>query len=72
MDRASASLVLSMLIGTVGFALLVYGKKQSRLPHALAGIAMVAYPYFIDSPWVMGGIASALALALALAIRAGR
>lgn len=71
MDRDAAALLLSLLIGTFGFALLTYGRKQQRLPHVVGGLALIAYPYFIDSPWVMFGIASAIMGVVATAVRLG-
>ncbi len=30
-------------------ALLVYGKKQQRLPHLVAGLLLVIYPSFVST-----------------------
>jgi hypothetical protein len=39
-------LFLSLLPSGVGFVLFVYGKKQQRWAHAIAGLALMVYPYF--------------------------
>jgi hypothetical protein len=39
-------LVLSMIPSGVGFVLFVYGKKQARLPQLVAGLMLMAYPFF--------------------------
>jgi predicted phage tail protein len=65
------ALLLSMLIGSIGFVALVYGKKQSRLPQMVAGVTLMAFPYFVSNVWVMLGIAVAVVGAMLAAIRAG-
>jgi hypothetical protein len=57
------SLLLAFSISSVGLGLLLYGRKQGRLPHVVAGIALAAYPYFVTNPWISAAIAAA-ALAL--------
>ena len=41
---------LSLIPGGIGFVLFVYGKKQQRWPHLVAGLAMMIYPYFTSTP----------------------
>jgi 4-hydroxybenzoate polyprenyltransferase len=64
-------LFLSLIPGGVGFVLFVYGKKQDRWPHLVAGLAFMAYPYFATSiaSLTIGG--GAIGVALWLAVRAG-
>jgi hypothetical protein len=62
---------LSMLIGGVGFVAFVYGKRMRRLPQMLAGLTLMAYPYFVSNLWVMLGIAVVVLGSMYLAIRAG-
>ena len=40
-------LFLSLVTGTIGLALFVYGKKQTRWPQMAAGLAFMVYPYFV-------------------------
>jgi len=48
-DFSPGSLFLSFVIGFVGLGLFMYGKKQQRLPHMIAGILYMAYPYFTET-----------------------
>ena len=65
------SLLASLLIGSVGFVLFAYGKKQSRLPQMLAGVTLMVFPYFVTSPPLMLGIALGLLALLTLAVKLG-
>jgi hypothetical protein len=48
------SLLASVFVGSVGFGFFMYGKKQRRAPHALAGIVLMGYPYFVSSvAWML-------------------
>ena len=64
-------LFLSLIPSGIGFVLFVYGKKQERLPHMLAGIVFSIYPYFAPTITSMIGIGVALGVGLWLAVRAG-
>jgi hypothetical protein len=64
-------LFLSMIPSGIGFVLFVYGKKQERWPHLVAGIVFSVYPYFTSSIAAMLGVGTALGAALWLAVRAG-
>jgi len=64
-------LVASLLISTVGFALFVYGKKQSRWPHMAGGALLMAFPYFVPTVWVMVSIAVAICALVGFAVRFG-
>jgi hypothetical protein len=65
------SLFASLFISTVGFALLGYGKKQSRFPQMAVGLVMLIYPYFVSSALWMVGIAALLLAALGAALKLG-
>jgi hypothetical protein len=54
-----AWLFLSLIPGGIGFILFVYGKKQERWPHLVAGLLLMVYPYFATSltALVVGGAA---------------
>ncbi len=54
------ALLASLVIGSVGLGLFMYGKRQRRVPHLLAGIALMVYPYFVGSVPVMAVIAGGL------------
>ena len=64
-------LFLSLIPGGVGFVLFVYGKKQERWPHFVAGLAFMVYPYFTTSIASLTIVGGAIGVALWLAVRAG-
>ena len=70
-DFSVAGFVASLVVSSVGFVLLSYGRKMSRLPHALAGIFMLVYPYFISEVWIMLLVAAVPLGFLFLAVRLG-
>jgi hypothetical protein len=64
-------LFLSLIPGGIGFVLFVYGKKQQRWPHLVAGLALLIYPYFTDSLISLVAFVVAIVVGLFVAIRAG-
>lgn len=71
MDLDGTSLLVSFLIGGVGFVSFAYGKKQGRLPQLVVGILLMVFPYFVPNPLLAGGIAAVLLALLWLAVRGG-
>ena len=71
MDLDGNSLLASLLIGLVGTAFFMYGKRQGRFPHMLVGAALVVYPYFVSSVALMAGIAVGLVAVLWGVVRMG-
>ncbi len=71
MELDPAWLLLSMIPSGVGFVLIVYGKKQARWPHAVAGLLLTVYPYFTSSITSLLGIGAAIGFGLYYAVRAG-
>ncbi len=65
------AILLSMLIGGIGFVAFAYGKKQSRFPQMLAGLLLMGFPYFVSNLWLMVGIAVGILVLMYGAIRAG-
>jgi hypothetical protein len=66
-----AWLLLSLIPGAVGFVLLVYGRKQQRWPHLVAGLLFMVYPYFATTVLSLVAVGLVLGLALWYASRAG-
>ena len=62
---------LSLIPGGIGFVLFMYGKKQQRLPHLVAGIALIGYPYFTPTAMSMAVVGAAIGAALWLVVRIG-
>jgi 4-hydroxybenzoate polyprenyltransferase len=67
----STLIFLSLITGGIGTVLMVYGKKQGRWPHLVAGIAFIVYPYFADTLALAVGIGVLIAVGLWLLVRQG-
>ena len=44
-----SSLIVGLVVGSVGFGLFWYGRKQRRAPQMIVGLIMLLYPYFVSS-----------------------
>ncbi len=58
-----ASLFTGILLGSISFALCVYGKKQERWLALCVGLALGVVPFFADAvwlQWVLAGVGFAL------------
>jgi hypothetical protein len=71
MSMDPGSIFLSLLVGSVGFVLFVYGKKQDRYPQLIAGLALMVYPYFVGNPWLMLLVGVVILCGLWVAVREG-
>ncbi len=67
----ASTLVLSLFIGLIGMSLMIYGKKQSRIPHVAIGLLLCAYPYFVSNLILMAGIAAFLLVILGVGVKFG-
>ena len=64
-------LFASLIVSAVGFILLHYGRKMARVPHVVAGVAMMAYPYFVHGVLANALIGVGVLAALWLVVRLG-
>ena len=55
-------LMLSLLFSAIGTGLLMYGKKAGRIPHIVAGVALMTCPYFISNAIALTAICIIIAL----------
>lgn len=53
----STTLMLSILFGSIGMGLFVFGKKQGRPLYLIAGVLLMVLPYIIPSPIAMSAAA---------------
>lgn len=60
MSFDTASILVSFVLGSIGFVGFVYGKRQSRLPHMVAGAILMIFPFFVPSALVMGLIGAGI------------
>ncbi len=61
----------SLIVSSIGFILLHYGRKMARLPQAIVGLAMLIYPYFVPGVLANVLVAAGLLAVLWLAVRLG-
>ena len=71
MDFNATSFLVSLVVSSVGFVAFMYGKRQSRLPQMLVGVALMGFPYFVSNILVMLLIGAALLGALWAMLRLG-
>jgi hypothetical protein len=45
-----------MLYGSLGLGYLSYGKRQKRVVPFVCGLALIVFPYFISTLWLLLGI----------------
>ena len=64
-------LLVSLIPGGIGFVLFVYGKKQQRWPHMLAGVLFTVYPYFTSGIISLVATGMAIGFVLWYAVRLG-
>ncbi len=59
-----ADLFVPLLFGSVGLGAFVYGKKSARWQPMVIGVALMVYPYFIESAVLLYAIGIALCVSL--------
>jgi len=64
-------LFVSLIPGGIGFVLFVYGKKQQRWTHMVAGVLLMVYPYFTPGLAWLVAVGAGIGLALWCAVRQG-
>lgn len=62
MDLDPTYMLLSLMFSVVGLALFMFGKKTQRMPHLVAGLALMTCPYFISNAIAMTSICVILAV----------
>ncbi|MGH8850032.1 MAG: hypothetical protein ACREYD_03470 [Casimicrobiaceae bacterium] len=63
----ATNLFFGIVTGALGIAYIAYGRRQTKFVPVIAGVALCAYTYFIDS-WVWLCIVGALLLAAPFAL----
>ncbi len=61
---APAALFAAIIFGIVGLAAFRHGRKTSRWKPMALGLALMVYPYFFSTPWLLYGIGVTLTAAL--------
>jgi hypothetical protein len=65
------NLAISIFLGLIGAALLLYGRKEIRVPHIVAGVILVVFPYFVGIWWLAVLIAVIVLTGLSVITRLG-
>ena len=55
-----AQLLWGLLFSSIGLGFFIYGKKQQKIVPLVCGLALMAYPYFVDNTLALVGIGCAL------------
>ena len=71
MNLSAGWLIASLIISSIGFILLNYGRKFARIPQILVGLAMLIYPYFVPGVLANVLVAAGLGAVLWIAVRLG-
>jgi hypothetical protein len=71
MNLDPTNLLVSFLIGIVGAACFVFGRRQGRLPFLMAGVTLMVFPYFVSNLALMGAITLIILVSLWGAVRLG-
>ncbi len=69
MDLSPATLVVSIIVSSVGFGLFVYGKKEPAYPQLLVGMALMGCTYLVHGALLLAGVAALLIGGLWVAVR---
>jgi hypothetical protein len=71
LDLSLGNLVVGIFISMIGAAVLMYGRKEVRVPHIAAGVILIVFPYFVGIWWLAILIAAIVLAALSVASRLG-
>ena len=58
----TTSLLLGVLLSSVGLGLLIYGRRQQSITPFICGLGLMLAPYVIDNVWLLLGLGVALTL----------
>lgn len=56
MSMSASSLFLGLLLGSIGVAFVMYGKKQRVAVPLVCGMALIVFPYFVSSTVLLIGL----------------
>jgi hypothetical protein len=71
MDFDANTLLAGLLVSSIGFVLMAYGRKTGRVVHVCAGVVLLIYPYFVPGALLVLAIGVLLLALLWLGVRAG-
>jgi hypothetical protein len=56
----TATLLWGLLFGSIGIGFTIYGKKQRKVMPLVCGLALMAFPYFIENTILLVAVGAAL------------
>jgi hypothetical protein len=65
------SILASLLVSGIGFVIFSYGRSQHRAPQMIAGVVLMAFPYFVTGVLAMFGVAAVVCALLWAGLRLG-
>lgn len=68
---STAAIIVGFVISTIGFSFFLYGKRQTRLPQLVLGMALMVCPLVLPSPVWTVCVSGVLLLGLWIGLRAG-
>lgn len=71
MDLSAGTLLAGMVVSTIGLGLFLYGKREARFPQLTAGMALMAFPMFVQGAAMISGVGSLILVGMWLALRNG-
>jgi len=54
--ESEALLLWGVLFSSIGFGFFIYGKKQRCIMPFISGLALMGYPYFVDTVSLIFGV----------------
>ncbi len=66
MNLSPGWIFASLIVSSIGFILLNYGRKFARVPQVVVGVLMLVYPYFV--PGVLANVLVAVGLLAVLGV----
>jgi len=54
--ESESFLLWNVLFSSIGFGFFVYGRKQRSVMPLLTGLALMTYPYFVDTLTLLLGV----------------
>lgn len=64
-------LFVSIFTSSIGFVMLVYGKKQHRPPQLAGGLMLLVFPFFVYDPLWLGLISAGICGGVWAGVKAG-
>jgi hypothetical protein len=71
LNLSLGDIAVGIVISMIGLPLLLYGKKEARTPHMVAGLILMVFPYFVGAWWLAIIIAVVILVGLKVMSRLG-